>query len=92
MPFSEFGAFGAATGTRSQDVIDIELQKMAPGIYRVVPRQPLKPGEYGFFYAGANMAMGTTGGQAVPAPYRAARSGHRCPHSAPPGKSQSRQK
>lgn len=59
----EFGAFGSSTGTRSKDIVDIEFQKVAPGIYRVVPIRPLAPGEYCFFYAGANMAMGMAGGK-----------------------------
>lgn len=59
----EFGALGSSTGTRSKDVVDFEFKKIAPGIYRVTPNQPLQPGEYCFFYAGANMAMGMTGGK-----------------------------
>ncbi len=59
----EFGALGASTGTRSKDVIDIAFQKVGPGIYKVVPNKPLAPGEYCFFYAGTNMAMGATGGK-----------------------------
>lgn len=59
----EFGAFGSSTGTRSKDVIDIEFKKIAPGVYRVTVTQPLQPGEYCFFYAGTNMAMGMAGGK-----------------------------
>jgi hypothetical protein len=60
---SEFGAFRASAGTRSQDVVDIDFVKIAPGIYKVTPKSPLKPGEYCFFYAGTNMGMGMTGGK-----------------------------
>ena len=59
----EFGAYGSSTGTRSKDIVEFEFQKIAPGIYKVVPSSPLAPGEYCFFYAGTNMAMGTAGGK-----------------------------
>jgi hypothetical protein len=36
------------TGVRSEDVIDVESEKDARGFYRLKPREPLKPGEYGF--------------------------------------------
>lgn len=59
----QFGAFGSSTGTRSKDTVAFDFVKMAPGIYKVTPREPLKPGEYCFLYAGTNMAMGMTGGK-----------------------------
>jgi len=60
---SEFGAFRASAGTRSKDVMDFDFEKVAPGVYKVTPKSPLKPGEYCFFYAGTNMGMGMTGGK-----------------------------
>ena len=59
----EFGAFGSSTGTRSKDVMDIEFKKIAPGIYQVTATKTLPPGEYCFFYAGTNVAMGMSGGK-----------------------------
>lgn len=59
----EFGAFRSSAGTRSKDVMDFDFEKIAPGIYKVTPKSPLKPGEYCFFYAGTNMGMGMTGGK-----------------------------
>jgi hypothetical protein len=59
----EVGAFGSSAGTRSKDVVDIDYAKVAPGVYKVTPRNPMAPGEYCFFYAGTNMAMGQTGGK-----------------------------
>jgi len=59
----EFGALGASSGTRSKDTIPIEFVKVAPGAYKVRTNQSLGPGEYCFFYASANMAMGMTGGK-----------------------------
>ena len=36
------------TGVRQDDVIDVESEKDPRGFYRLKPREPLKPGEYGF--------------------------------------------
>jgi hypothetical protein len=36
------------TGVRSEDTIDVESEKDPRGFYRLKPREPLKPGEYGF--------------------------------------------
>jgi hypothetical protein len=58
----EFGAFGASSGTRSEDTLEFKIEKLAPGTYRVVPGS-LVPGEYAFFYAAGASALGagTTG-------------------------------
>jgi hypothetical protein len=58
----EFGAFGASSGTRNKDVTEFDFTKVSPGIYKVVPRAALQPGEYCFFYTGQNTAMGAGGG------------------------------
>jgi hypothetical protein len=58
----QFGAFGASSGTRSEDTIELAIEKLAAGVYRVAPRGPLPAGEYCFFHAaGASMvaAAGT---------------------------------
>ena len=47
----EFGLFGATSGTSSHDTIDLEVEKFAPGVYKVTAKEPLKRGEYCFFYA-----------------------------------------
>jgi hypothetical protein len=36
------------TGVRTEDIIDVESERDARGLYRLKPRQPLKAGEYGF--------------------------------------------
>jgi len=59
----EMNAFGASTGARSKDVVNITFVKTGPGVYKVAPLNPLPAGEYCFFYAGANMAMGQSGGK-----------------------------
>ncbi len=48
-------------GVRTQDTVDVESEKDPRGFYRIKPRQPLAPGEYGFiltygFAAGAGQA------------------------------------
>jgi hypothetical protein len=58
----EFSAYGSSTGTRSKDVVDFDFQKVAPGIFKIVPRDDMQPGEYCFFYTGQNNAMGMGGG------------------------------
>jgi hypothetical protein len=37
-------------GVRTQDRIEIEAERDATGFYRVRPRKPLEPGEYGFIH------------------------------------------
>ena len=59
----ELGAFGASTGTRSKDVVEVTFVKVAAGTYKVTPNQAIPAGEYCFFYAGTNVAMGATGGK-----------------------------
>jgi hypothetical protein len=58
----EFGAWGGSTGTRSKDVVDFDFEKIAPGIYKIAPRDDMQPGEYCFFYTGQNNSMGMGGG------------------------------
>jgi len=48
---AESGAFGDRTGVRSKDTIDFSIEKLGPGIYKVIPKSPLDSGEYCFFYA-----------------------------------------
>lgn len=48
---------GGASGTESQSVRSFAVQKLAPGIYKVSPKEALSDGEYGFFY-GSNQGGG----------------------------------
>lgn len=61
----EFGAFGGSSGTRSKDTVDIKIDRLSGGIYRVTPAQPLEPGEYCFFYAGGVSTIGFGPGAAT---------------------------
>jgi hypothetical protein len=58
----EFGAYGASSGTRSKDLTEFDYEKVAPGIYKVVPRAEMRPGEYCFFYTGQATPVGPMGG------------------------------
>jgi hypothetical protein len=57
------GAFGASSGMRSKDTLPLDAQTIRPGVYKVQPHDELRPGEYGFFYAGGAELMGVTGGK-----------------------------
>jgi hypothetical protein len=45
-----FMPFGGthSVGVRSEDTVDVGWEKDPRGSYRITPRQPLPPGEYGF--------------------------------------------
>ena len=57
----EMGVFGGNTGARSKDTIELQIDRLSGGIYRVKPAEPLDPGEYCFFYAGGVGAIGVGG-------------------------------
>jgi hypothetical protein len=57
----ELGAFGGNSGTRSKDTVDLQIDKLSAGIYRVKPARALQPGEYCFFYASGIGSMGVGG-------------------------------
>jgi hypothetical protein len=58
----EAGLFGGSTGTQSKDTVAFKLEKLAAGIYRLIPEEPMPPGEYCFFYA-AGMGQSQSGGK-----------------------------
>jgi hypothetical protein len=41
-------AFGSSSGTDEKAATAFNHTKIKPGVYKVTPTQPLKPGEYGF--------------------------------------------
>jgi len=57
-----YAPFGGSTkfGVRSEDKVDVESEKDARGLYKMTPKEPLKPGEYGFVLT-YGMAGGTSG-------------------------------
>jgi len=60
----EFGMGGLNSGTRSEDTVDLEVERLSGGIYRVKTKAPLEAGEYCFFYAGglSTLGAGAAGG------------------------------
>jgi len=50
-------AFGASSGTEDKANVPFTSTKLEPGIYKVVPNAPLKPGEYAFISAGTTGAF-----------------------------------
>ncbi len=49
----QMSAFGAQGGVMDKSVREFEFERLATGIYKVVPKNDLEPGEYCFFYAGS---------------------------------------
>jgi hypothetical protein len=52
----ETGSFnfaGSQSGAAAKQLRAFDFEKLRPGIYKVVPKQPLEEGEYCFVYAGA---------------------------------------
>jgi len=50
---------GAKTGVMDHDRIAFDYEMVREGVYRVTPKEPLEPGQYGFIYA---LSGGGTGG------------------------------
>ena len=58
-----YAPFGGSVkyGVRSEDKVDMEAsEKDARGLYKLTPKEPLKPGEYGFVLT-YGMAAGASG-------------------------------
>lgn len=47
----EWGTHIAKTGVALKSVVDFDFEKIAPGIYKIIPHADLPPGEYGFSLA-----------------------------------------
>jgi hypothetical protein len=60
---------GGTSGAEAKSVRSFDFEKLAPGIYKVVSKEPLPNGEYGFFYGGSPtggygiFAANSTGGK-----------------------------
>lgn len=60
----EYGVFsGMSTGARDKDIHDFTFEKLKPGVFKVVPKADLTPGEYCFYYAGTPAGLGFAGGK-----------------------------
>jgi hypothetical protein len=40
--------------------VDLKIERIAPGVYRVTPAERLGPGEFCFFYASGVSVMGAS--------------------------------
>jgi len=49
----QFNAFGSQSGTLDKYARPFDYEKLAPGVFKVMPRADLADGEYGFFYGGS---------------------------------------
>lgn len=56
----EWGAFTSSSGARTEDIVPIDAQKLAPGVYKVTPTEDLGAGEFCFFYAAGVNALGAS--------------------------------
>lgn len=60
----EYGAWtGTSMGARDKDIREYSFEKVRTGIYKVVPKNQLTPGEYCFYYAGNVTGIGFAGGK-----------------------------
>lgn len=50
-------------GSRDKDVREYSFEKIKTGVYKVVPKTNLAPGEYAFYYAGNITGLGYGGGK-----------------------------
>lgn len=60
---AEAGILGGSSGTQSKDTVEMKIERLGPGVYRVTPEGPMPPGEYCFFYGGGAAANGASGGK-----------------------------
>ncbi|WP_435418392.1 hypothetical protein WAB17_02085 [Parerythrobacter aurantius] len=47
----QFNIGGAKAGVMEKDQIPFDYERIAPGVFKVVPQVSLEPGEYGFIYS-----------------------------------------
>jgi hypothetical protein len=55
------GITGISSGVSSKEAVAFNAESVRAGVYRVVPKDDLKPGEYAFFFATSAQTMGLTG-------------------------------
>ena len=51
-------SFGAAGASHPKDAVDVTVENLGPGAFRMKPRHPLEPGEYAFYVRMGNSPMG----------------------------------
>jgi hypothetical protein len=50
--------FGSPGSSRPKDGVDVTVENLGPGLFRVKPRHTLEPGEYAFYVRMGNAPMG----------------------------------
>ena len=50
--------FGSAGASHPKDAVDVTVENLGPGAFRVKPKHPLEPGEYAFYVRMGNSPMG----------------------------------
>lgn len=53
-------AFGSKTGVHDDNIVEFSFEKVGDGVFKITPRKPLKPGEYGFYLLGGGGSIGAT--------------------------------
>jgi hypothetical protein len=53
----EASVFKATTGTHAKSMVTFKSERIRPGLYKVIPSEPLRPGEYCFL--ASSMSIGT---------------------------------
>ncbi|GIU76282.1 MAG: hypothetical protein KatS3mg004_3369 [Bryobacteraceae bacterium] len=61
----EFGALGASSGTHAKSMVPFKSERIRPGLYKVVPTEQLKEGEYCFLASAGFGAYGAGAAGAV---------------------------
>jgi hypothetical protein len=54
----KFNAYGASGGVDDKALVAFGFEKLRPGVYKVTPKAPLVPGEYGFMSPGGAVVAG----------------------------------
>ena len=53
----EASVFGASSGAPDKYIREYSFEKIEPGVYKVVPKADLAPGEYCFYYAAGTLGL-----------------------------------
>lgn len=61
MTIGSANAYGSSTGVESENTVALNIERLAPGAYRVTPAELLGRGEFCFFYAAGAGTLQATG-------------------------------
>lgn len=57
----KYNAYGSQSGNDDKAIVSFSFEKIRPGVYKVTPKAPLSPGEYGFVSASGTAVVGFFG-------------------------------